>query len=76
MIRLSDLQAGQTAIVIKVAAADPGLLRRLEAMGLHAGQPVRLLRQSWLQGPMHIRVGLTTEIAIRQQEAASIWVQI
>jgi ferrous iron transport protein A len=44
-------------------------------MGIIPNKPIRVLRKSWLGGPLHIRVGTTTEIAIRRQEAKNILIQ-
>ena len=38
-------------------------------MGFNHGQKIKLLRKAWLNGPMHIRVGMTTEVAMRRSEA-------
>lgn len=75
---LSELKPGQMAVVEKVdiKQSGEGLARRLEAMGLTANRPIQVLRQAWLGGPLHIRVGSTTEIAIRRHEADGILVKI
>ncbi len=75
-VKISLLKPGQTATISSVSADDPGLLRRLEAMGFQVGQKVKLLRKAWLNGPLHLRVGLSTEVAMRQHEADQILVDV
>ncbi len=76
MIRLSELKPGQIAWVDKIdhQQSDECLIRRLEALGLTPNKPVQVLRQAGFGGPLHLRVGSTTEIAIRRQEANHILV--
>ncbi len=68
---LSELKPGQFGIVQEVRTGQfgQGLTNRLEAMGIVPGKPVRVLRAAWMGGPLGVRVGATTEIAIRRQEA-------
>lgn len=74
---LLDLSVGKNALVDRVSLGlhGKGLVSRLEAMGIIPNKPIRVLRKSWLGGPLHIRVGTTTEIAIRRQEAKNIHIQ-
>lgn len=45
---------------------------RLQALGFLAGEPVRLLRRSWLkQGPLVVQIGNAT-FALRQDEARHV----
>ena len=44
-------------------------------MGIISDKPIQVLRKAWFGGPLHIRVGSTTEIAIRQQEAKMVQVR-
>ncbi|WP_204105166.1 MULTISPECIES: FeoA family protein [Spirulina sp. CCY15215] len=48
--------------------------QRLEAMGVVRDRPIEVLRQAQFGGLLHIRVGTTTELAIRRQEAQYITV--
>ena len=70
---LKDLKIGKIAIVQKViddnTPIGKGFKTRLEAMGLIPGKPVQIIHASWLGGPLVVRVGSTTEIAIRRSEA-------
>ena len=69
-ILLSELAAGQSA-TIRTLAVDPGLRHRLQALGLHRGQRVQLLRRGWWAGPLHLRVGMT-ELMLRRADAARV----
>jgi ferrous iron transport protein A len=74
---LSDLEIAETALIDTVDAGCFGeiFLRRLEAMGLVPGQEVRMLRRAPFGGPLVVRVGMTTEIAIRRSEAMRVSVR-
>jgi ferrous iron transport protein A len=74
---LSELKPGKPALVREInnCAQSQGLVNRLEAIGITVNKPVMVLRQAWFGGPLHVRVGCTTEIAIRCQEAKSILLQ-
>ena len=71
---LADLKPGQFATVeaVELGRYGKGLTTRLEAMGLVPGRPVRVLRSAWFGGPLEVRVGSTTEIAIRRREASLV----
>jgi ferrous iron transport protein A len=77
-VPLSELEPGQSGIVqeVHVGRFGEGLTNRLEAMGIVPGKPVRVLRAAWLGGPLGVRVGATTEIAIRRQEAALVMIHV
>ncbi|MBR8831107.1 MAG: hypothetical protein N5P05_003814 [Chroococcopsis gigantea SAG 12.99] len=74
---LSELKPGQTAVVeeIRTSRHGQGLCNRLEAMGIIANKPVKVIRQAPLGGPLHVQIGLTTEVAIRRSEAAMVAVK-
>ncbi|MFB2876938.1 FeoA family protein [Floridanema aerugineum] len=74
---LSELKPGSLAIVesVQLSRHGQGLAKRLEAMGIVPNRPIRVLRQAWFGGPLHIRVGSTTEIAIRRTEAKMVLIQ-
>lgn len=75
-VKLSILKPGQIATITAINTQESGLQRRLEAMGFTVGQQVKVLRKAWLKGPLHLRVGLTTEVAMRRHEAEGILVSI
>lgn len=71
---LSELELGKLAIVndIQLKHHNQELGKRLTAMGIVPDKSIKVLRKAWFGGPLHIRVGSTTEIAIRRQEAEMI----
>ncbi len=75
---LAQLEPQQLATVEKVVAnsTQKDLARRLEAMGIAPNKTVKVLRKAWFGGPLHIRVGSTTEVAIRKQEAEMVLVKM
>lgn len=75
---LSELKAGQVGLVdcIQPHHSNDGLVHRLEAMGILPNRPIQVLRVAWFGGPLHIRIGTTTEVAIRRQEAQQIRVKV
>ena len=75
MMKLLNLKPGHSATVSAINIDDPGLSRRLEAMGFTVGQEVKLLRKAWWNGPLHVRVGMTTEVAMRRHEAQGIEIE-
>jgi ferrous iron transport protein A len=74
---LSELKIGDEAIVEQVAMNRHGyeLANRLAALGVVENKSIRVLRKAKFGGPLHIQVGLTTEIAIRCQEADMVRVR-
>jgi ferrous iron transport protein A len=75
---LSELKPGKLALVkqIENATQNHHLVNRLEAIGIIPNKPILVLRQAWFGGPLHVRVGSTTEIAIRHQEAKNIHLHV
>ncbi|MEM1169508.1 MAG: FeoA family protein [Cyanobacteria bacterium P01_H01_bin.35] len=73
-MNVADLKIGQIAIIDRVLNLDgeEGIIQRLAAMGIVSDKPVKVLRKAQFNGPLHIRVGATTEIAIRAHEAQMI----
>jgi ferrous iron transport protein A len=72
-VLLSELAVGQSA-TIRSLAVEPGLRHRLQALGLHRGQRVQLLRRGWWAGPLHLRVGMT-ELMLRRVDAARVGIE-
>ncbi len=74
---LSELESGKLAVVndIQLKQQNQELGKRLIAMGIIPDKPIQVLRKAWFGGPLHIRVGSTTEIAIRRQEAEMVRVR-
>lgn len=77
-ITLTELKVGATARIEQVIRGerDQGLALRLEAMGILPDKLVTVLRKAAFGGPLHIRVGTTTELAIRRQEADRVMIRI
>jgi ferrous iron transport protein A len=73
---LRELNINQVAVVESIQTEEKGFKTRLEAMGITPGKPVRVLRSAILGGPLQVRVGSTTEIAIRRSEANLVKVKL
>lgn len=75
---LSELNAGDVAIVEQVNLGRHGgeLANRLAALGVVSSKSIQVLRRTKLGGLLHIRVGLTTEIALRCREADTVQVRL
>ena len=74
---LTELKVGARGLVeeIILRGQDQGLALRLEAMGLVPNKSVTVLRKASFGGPLHIRVGTTTELMIRRQEADLVMIR-
>jgi DtxR family transcriptional regulator, Mn-dependent transcriptional regulator len=72
-IRLNELADGQPAVVARVRANDPELLRYLGRLGLYPGATVAIQGREPFAGPLFIRVG-ETEHAIGREVAESVYV--
>ncbi len=74
---LSELKPGKVALVEKIqnCPQSKGLVNRLAAIGITPNKPIMVLRRAWFGGPLHVRVGSTTEIALRHQEARTVLIQ-
>jgi len=53
-VRLSDLEVGAEAVVVRVSDRDPELLRYLDRLGLRPPSRLRLLERGPFDGPLHI----------------------
>lgn len=75
---LSELNVGDVAIVEQVNIGRHGgeLANRLAALGVISSKSIQVLRKARLGGALHIRVGLTTEIALRCREAETVQVRL
>ena len=75
-MNLSELAVHGSATVVGVRSdgteVGDGFKERLEAMGLRKGRSVQVLRKAPGGDPYEVRVGSTTEIAIRKSEAALV----
>ena len=75
-MNLSELAIHHSATVVSVRSDGSDLSNsfrdRLEAMGLRKGRTVQVMRKAPGGDPYEVRVGSTTEIAIRKSEAALV----
>ena len=67
---LEGLHAGDSARIVELHV-EADVSKRFAALGLRAGNWVRVLRRASLGGPMHLRIG-TTELILRRHEARCI----
>ncbi len=72
--RLGQLKPGQSATISDLHF-EGGLKNRFEALGLRCGQEILMLRHGLLQGPLHIRVGMT-EVMVRRCDARHIAINL
>ncbi len=78
-MKLCDIPLNQWHSVTAVDGAEAArpvggqtIGARLQALGFLAGEPVRLLRRSWLKrGPLVVQIGNAT-FALRQDEARHV----
>ena len=75
-MNLSELEVHGSATVVGVRSdgteVGDGFRDRLQAMGLRKGRSVKVLRKAPGGDPYEVRVGSTTEIAIRKSEASLV----
>ena len=77
IVSLESLQPGESGIVEIVEAGqfENGLSVRLRALGLSSTHQVSMVRRGWFGGPLVVRAGKATEIAIRRTEAELVKVR-
>ena len=73
---LRDLDRTDQAVIELIdsdgSEVQDGFKMRLEALGLVPGKRLLVLRSAAFGGPLHVRVGSTTEVAIRRSEALRV----
>lgn len=76
---LKELKIGNIATIQKIVddktPTGKGFKNRLKAMGMVVGKPIQVMHKTWFGGPLVVRVGSTTEIAIRLSEAELVIVK-
>jgi ferrous iron transport protein A len=72
-VSVVNLKAGETGIVTSISGGF-GMVRKLNALGIYRGKPVKKVSTQWMHGPVVIRVG-STDIAIGYGMAGKIMVQ-
>ncbi|MTH99895.1 FeoA family protein [Roseibium sp. RKSG952] len=75
--RLTSACVGVTRSVKTVSGGSfgEGLITRFRAFGVAPLRKLRVLRKGWLGGPLVVRVGKTTNIAVRRSEAELVVLQ-
>ncbi len=73
MIKLSQMNAGDKAVVVRIGANEE-LKQRFFSLGLHKGSQLQIKATSIAKSTMEIEVG-TTLLALRYEEAKSIEVE-
>ncbi|MGB3533450.1 MAG: FeoA family protein [Microcoleaceae cyanobacterium] len=75
---LSELKPGQIALIEQIDQTPEtiGFVQRLAALGIVPDRSVQVLRIAGFGGPIHLRVGTTTEVAIRRREARLVQVRL
>lgn len=71
---LAELAVNERAVVDHIIESrfGKGLSSRLEAMGFVPDKNVTVIRKALMNGPFAVRVGSTTNVAIRKSEAALV----
>jgi len=73
-IPLSQMQAGQSAIVVQIHGGH-GLMRRLGSLGIRPGQRITKVSSMLMRGPVTIRIG-NSQVAIGFGMASKILVEL
>lgn len=73
-LTLSQMDAGQTGLVIQVAGGF-GLIRRLEALGIRPGKKVTKISSMFFRGPVTLRID-NAQVAIGFGMANRIIVEV
>ncbi len=75
-LTLDKLQIGEIGIIDQISSnnstVEDGLRTRLIAMGLIENKTILVMKKAFMGGPIAIRVGSTTELAIRRSEAKNV----
>lgn len=72
-IALSDLDVGESAVMVRVSDKNPSMLRYLAEIGLQPGVSLRLLERAPFDGPITVRIA-GSELAIGPSLAAQVLV--
>ena len=73
-ISVHQMHAGQSGKVVQVAGG-PGLVHRLDALGIRPGKRITKVSSMFLRGPVTIQVG-RTQAAIGHGMAHRIFVEV
>lgn len=77
VVTLDVLLPGEGGIVELVESGifENGLSVRLRALGVSSTKEILMVRHGWFGGPLVVRAGKATEIAIRRTEATLVKVR-
>jgi len=73
-LTLAEMRTGQTGILVGVLGG-PGLIRRLDALGIRPGRKVTKLSSTLFRGPVILRVN-NTQVAVGFGMARKIIVEV
>jgi ferrous iron transport protein A len=73
-LTLADMRTGQTGTVVEVLGG-PGLIRRLDALGIRRGKKVTKLSSTLFRGPVILRAD-NTQVAVGFGMARRIVVEL
>lgn len=73
-LTLCHMKAGQTGTVVQVAGG-PGLVNRLNALGVRPGRKITKVSSMFMRGPVTVRVG-QSQIAVGFGMARRILVEV
>lgn len=74
IVDLTQLKSGEEGVVRKIIGG-PGLVRRLENMGIRTGRKIRKMSSHFWHGPQTVKVG-TTNLALGYGMAKKILVEV
>lgn len=74
--RLSDLEVGQSGVIIRVLDDDPALLRYLAQLGMQPETHLMVTDRAPFGGPLYVRAGSGEEQALGSQATNSIYLQL
>ena len=74
IVDLTQLKSGEEGVVREIIGG-PGLVRRLENMGIRTGRKIRKMSSHFWHGPQTVKVG-TTNLALGYGMAKKILVEV
>ncbi len=74
IISAADMAPGQVGIVVDLAGGH-GMVRRMQAMGIHPGVPITKLTTQPFRGPVSLQAG-ATQVAVGFGLARRIMVEV
>ena len=74
LLTVAEMRTGQAGVVVEVAGG-PGLIRRLEALGIRPGKRITKISSTLFRGPVILRAD-NTQVAVGFGMARKIVVQV